>query len=135
MFEGSHEKARVRPSPLPTQPSETGYLPVASRMKLSIKCPSLWSGFFPDRPRVSRGLDACTQMSRLKHYGYCAVGIIVGLSLAGVAYHIVSLVGIAISGAETVQELHVGWFPIRVLVALRVASLSGARVYGLCSRK
>lgn len=96
----------------------------------------IWT--FPKRPTLPIGESHSrtnVAMSQLKRVGYCAVGIIVGLILAGVAYHIVSLIGIAMSGAETVQELHVGWFPIRVMIAFRVASLSGAWVYGLCSRE
>ena len=92
----------------------------------------------PNRLRVSSSLDRSSVnsgVSRLKRFGYCAVGIIVGLTLAGVGYYLTSLVGVAVSGAETVEELHEGWVPIRVLVALRVAMFSGSWVYGLCSGK
>ena len=74
-------------------------------------------------------------MSSLKRCGHSAVGIIVGLSLAGAAYYGVALFGVAISGAETVGDLHIGWLPIRTLVALRVGTVSGGWVHGLVSRK
>lgn len=74
-------------------------------------------------------------MSRMKRFGHSAIGIVVGLGLAGVAYYMVSFIGVAVSGAETVGELPIGWFPIRALVAFRVASVSGGWVYGHISRK
>ena len=83
---------------------------------------------FPNRP-------SSFEVSELTSFGNCAVGIIVGLSSAGVAFHVVSIIGIAISSADTVGELHIGWFPIRVLVALRMATASSGWAYGMLSRK
>ena len=74
-------------------------------------------------------------MLKLKRFSYGVVGIIVGLSLASAAYHIVSLIGVVVSSAETVGDLHASWFPIRVLVALGVAKVCGGWVYGLLLRR
>ena len=60
-----------------------------------------------------------------------AVAIAVGLGLAAGAYQSVALIGVAISSAESVGELSVGWFPIRALVAYRVARLGAGWVCGL----
>ena len=67
-------------------------------------------------------------MSGFKQFGYFSLGIIVGLGLAGVAYPIVSLIGVAVSGAETLGDLHVGWFPVKAWVSFRVATTSGSWV-------
>ena len=67
----------------------------------------------------------------LKRLGLFAMGIGVGLGLAAGAYQSVALIGVAISSAESVGELSVGWFPIRVLVAYRVAGLGAGWVYRL----
>ena len=60
-----------------------------------------------------------------------AVAIAVGLGLAAGAYQSVALIGVAISSAESVGELGVGWYPIRLLVAYRVARLGAGWVYRL----
>ena len=67
----------------------------------------------------------------LKRLGLFAVGIGVGLGLAVGAYQSVALIGVALSSAESVGELRVGWFPIRVLVAYGVARLGAGGVYRL----
>jgi len=67
----------------------------------------------------------------LKRLGFFTLGIVVGLSLAGVAYQTMALIGVTVSGAETVSDLPVGWFPIRALVAYRVAGMTGGWVYKL----
>lgn len=66
-----------------------------------------------------------------KRFAFCAMSIVVGLGMAGVAYQTVSLFGVAVSGAETVDDLNVGWFPIRMLVAISVARVSGGWLYRL----
>ena len=53
----------------------------------------------------------------------------VGVTFAGAAYQMVGLIGLVISGAETVGNLHVGWFPLRALVAIQVAKATGGWVY------
>ena len=65
-----------------------------------------------------------------KRLGLFAVGIAVGLGLAAGAYQCVALIGVAVSSAESVGELGIGWFAIRALVAYRVARLGAGWVYG-----
>ena len=67
----------------------------------------------------------------LKRLGLFAAGIGVGLGLAAGAYQSVALIAVAISSAESVGELSIGWFPIRALVAYRVARLGAGWVYRL----
>ena len=67
----------------------------------------------------------------LKRLGLFAVGIGVGLGLAAGSYQSVAMIGVAISSAESVGELGVGWYPIRLLVAYRVARLGAGWVYRL----
>lgn len=74
-------------------------------------------------------------MPQVKHLGFFTLGIIAGLGLAVVTYHTVGLVGVIVSSAETVADLHIGWFPIRALVAYRAARLGGGWVYALYSRR
>ena len=71
----------------------------------------------------------------VKRIGFCILGIVVGLTLAAIAYHFVSMLAITVSSAQTASDLHLGWFPVRVFVALQIARLSGALVYGLRLRK
>ncbi len=81
------------------------------------------------------GIWIFPQRFLLKRLGFFTLGIVVGLSLAGVAYQTVALIGVTISGAETVSDLHAGWFPIKALVAYRVARITAGRVYELGFRK
>ena len=74
-------------------------------------------------------------MPQLKRFGYSAVGILVGLSLAGVAYHMVPLIGVLVSSAETVDDLQVAWFPVRIWAAMIVARLSGSWAYERLSQR
>ena len=71
----------------------------------------------------------------MKGFGYIAVGTVVGLGLAGIAYHTVAMIGVAVSDAETVGDLNVVWFPIRMLVAISAARVSGCWVYRLRLQK
>ena len=81
----------------------------------------------------SRGI--LSAKSPLKHLCFFALGIAVGFTLAGAAYQLVGLIGVVMSGAETLDDLHVGWFPLRALVAIQVARASGGWVYRLRSRQ
>ncbi len=74
-------------------------------------------------------------MPQLKSFGYRAVGILVGLSSAGVAYHVVPLIGVLVFGAETVDDLQVAWFPVRIWTAMIVARLSGSWAHELLLRR
>jgi hypothetical protein len=74
-------------------------------------------------------------MSQLKRSGYCAFGIMVGLSSASVAYQVLPSIGVLISPAETVDDLQVVWFPVRIWATLIVARVSGAWAYGLLLRR
>ena len=65
-------------------------------------------------------------MPQLKRFGFSAVGILVGLSSASVAYHLVPLIWVIVSSAETVDDLQVAWFPVRIWAAMIVARLSGS---------
>ena len=71
----------------------------------------------------------------LRHLGFFALGIAVGFTLAGAAYQMVGLIGVVISGTETLGDLPLGWFPIRALVAYRVAREGAGWVYGRGFRK
>jgi len=73
-------------------------------------------------------------MPQLKPSACSAVGIMVGLSSAGIAYHVVPLIGVVVSSAESVDDLQVAWFPVRIWAALIVARLSGGWTYGLLRR-
>ena len=81
----------------------------------------------------SRGI--LSAKSPLKHLCFLALGIAVGVTFAGAAYQMVGLIGVVISGAETVGDLHVGWFPLRALFAIQVARASGGWVYRLRLRQ
>jgi len=72
---------------------------------------------------------------QLKRFGYFAIGILVGLSSAGVAYHVVPLIGVAVSSAETVDDLQVEWLLGRIWMALKVARVSSTWAYGLLLRR
>ena len=74
-------------------------------------------------------------ISYLKRFGYRAAGITVGLSSAAVAYHGVPLIGVLVSSAETVDDLQVAWFLVRIWVALIVARSSSGWAYGLLLRR
>ena len=84
---------------------------------------------------MRRGFSNSMGKDYFKHLGFCAVSIVVGLGLAGIAYQIVSLIGVAVSDAETVGDLNLGWFPIRMLVAASVAKVIGGWLYRLRLRK
>ena len=74
-------------------------------------------------------------MPQLRRFGHPAIGIIVGLSSAGVAYQVVPLIGVLVSSAETVDDLQVAWFPVRIWAALIVARLSSGWTYELLLRR
>ena len=78
-------------------------------------------------------LDAL--MAQLKPIGYSAFGIMVGLGSASLTYHVVPLIGVLVSPAETVDDLQVAWFPVRIWASLIVARVSGAWAYGLLLRR
>ena len=63
-------------------------------------------------------------MINLKRFGYRATGIMIGLSAAGLAYHFLGVVGVALSDADTIRELHMGWFPLRIFAAVNAARIS-----------
>ena len=84
---------------------------------------------------IRRGLSNFMSKVSFKRFGFCAAGILVGLGLASIAYQVVSLIAVAVSSAETVGDLHVGWFLIRMLVAVSVAKVSGGWLCGLRLRK
>ena len=62
----------------------------------------------------------------MKRFRCSAIGIIVGLGSAVIAYHVLPLVGVVVSSAETVDDLQVAWFPVRIWAAMIVARLSGS---------
>ena len=71
-------------------------------------------------------------LKRFRHY---AIGILVGLGSASIAYHVVPLIGVVVSSAETVDDLQVAWFLARIWAALIVARLSGGWAYELPLRR
>ena len=71
----------------------------------------------------------------MKRIGFCILGIVVGLTIAAIAYHVVSMLAITVSSAETASDIHLGWFLVRIFLALQIARLSGALVCGLRVRK
>ena len=91
------------------------------------------------RIQASRASTYCrgilSEKSPLKHLCLLGLGIAAGFTLAGAVYQIVGLIGVVISGAETLGDLHLGWFPIRALVAYRVARVGAGWVYGIGFRR
>ena len=70
-------------------------------------------------------------MSDLKRIGYGAIGLIVGLGSAIAAYQAVGLLGVTLSDAKELGDLHVAWFPLRAFAAIGVARFSASWVPGL----
>ena len=81
------------------------------------------------------GFGNWTRTDSFKLFAFRLVGMVVGLGSASIAYQTVALIGVAVSNAETVGDLNVVWFPIRMLVAVSAARVSGGWVYGLRLRK
>ena len=73
-------------------------------------------------------------MAHLKRFGYRAIGITIGLVAAGLAYQLLGVVGVAVSNADTVRELHLGWFPLRAFAAITAARLSTGCVFSLSQK-
>ena len=73
-------------------------------------------------------------MINLKRFGYRATGIMIGLCAAGLAYHFVAVAGVAISDADTIRELHMGWFPLRLFAAVSAARFSVGCVFSLSQK-
>jgi len=73
-------------------------------------------------------------MINLKQFGYRATGIMIGLSAAGLAYHFLGVVGVALSNADTIRELHVGWFPLRAFAAINAARFSVGCVFSVSQK-
>lgn len=92
----------------------------------------MWT--IPKRADVLRRIGSLNLVVRvlpLKRFRCSAIGIIVGLGSAVIAYHVVPLVGVVVSGAETVDALQVAWFPARIWAAIIVARLSGSWAHEL----
>ena len=51
-------------------------------------------------------------MSDLKRFGYGAIGLMVGLDSAVASYQAVGLLGVTVSDANDLGDLHVAWFPL-----------------------
>ena len=73
-------------------------------------------------------------MVNLKQLGYRATGIMIGLGAAGLAYHLMGVVGVALSNADTIRELHVAWFPLRAFAAINAARFSVGCVFSLIQK-
>ena len=58
----------------------------------------------------------------------------IGLSAAGLAYYFMAVLGVAVSTADTISELHIGWFPLRLFAAVSAARFSVGCVFSV-SRK
>lgn len=106
--------------------------PGASHIKLGRTI--LLAQLFYQNRISTHGLELL-ERTRLIRLGYFALGISAGLGLGSVSFYLVPLIGVAVSSAETVDELHGIWFPVRVLFALRVAPVSGGWIYGMLVRK
>jgi hypothetical protein len=65
-------------------------------------------------------------MSDLKRFGYGAVGLIIGLGSAVAAYQAAGLLGVAVSDATELGDLHVAWFPFRAFAAISAARFSAS---------
>ena len=70
-------------------------------------------------------------MSDLKRFGYGAIGLMVGLGSAVAAYQAVGLLGVTVSDANDLGDLHVAWFLLRAFAAIGVARFSASWVPGL----
>lgn len=73
-------------------------------------------------------------MINLKRLGYRATGVAIGLGAAGLAYHLLGVVGVAVSNADTIRELHVGWFPFRLFAAINAARFGSGCVFSLSQK-
>ena len=70
-------------------------------------------------------------MSDLKRFGYGAIGLMVDLGSAVAAYQAVGLLGVTVSDANDLGDLHVAWFPLRAFAAIGVARFSASWAPGL----
>ena len=70
-------------------------------------------------------------MSDTKRFGYGAIGLILGLGSAVAAYQAVGLLGVTLSDANEMGDLHVAWFPLRAFDAICAARFSASWVPGL----
>ena len=70
-------------------------------------------------------------MSDLKRFGYGAIGLMVGLGSAVAAYQAVGLLGVTVSDAHDLGDLHVDWFPLRAFAVIGVARFSASWAPGL----
>ncbi len=96
----------------------------------------MWT--IPKRADVLRRIGSLNLVVRvlpLKRFRCSAIGIIVGLGSAVIAYHVVPLIGVVVSSAETVDDLQVAWFPVRIWVALIIARLSAGWMHELLVRR
>ncbi len=72
-------------------------------------------------------------MANVKRFGYWTTGIIFGLAAAGLAYHFLGVVGVAVSNADNIRDLHVAWFPLRAIAAISAARFTTGRM--ICLRE
>ena len=70
-------------------------------------------------------------MSDLKRFGYGAIGLMVGLGSAVAAYQAVGLLGVTVSDANDLGDLHVAWSLLRAFAAIAVVRFSASWVPGL----
>ena len=70
-------------------------------------------------------------MSDMKRFGYGAIGLILGLGSAVAAYQAVGLLGVTLSDANEIGDLHVAWLPLRAFAAISAARFSAGWVPGL----
>gem|GEM_PF-2026622 len=60
--------------------------------------------------------------------------IMIGLSAAALAYYFVAVLGVAVSNADTISELHIGWFPLMLFAAVNAARFSVGCVFRLSQK-
>jgi lipopolysaccharide export LptBFGC system permease protein LptF len=70
-------------------------------------------------------------MANLKRCRFRAAAAIVVLGSAAAAYQLLGIVGVAVSGADDIGNLHAGWFPLRFFAAISAARISAGWVFAL----
>jgi len=75
-----------------------------------------------------------SRSSSARAWIYAIIGIVLGLFAGALANIIVSAIGVAASGADTIGDLPAGWTFLRLLAAVGVTVLGGVLGYRMGSR-
>jgi len=70
-------------------------------------------------------------MVDLKRLGYRGAAAAVVLGSAAATFQLLGMVGVAVSGADDIGNLHLAWFPLRAFAAISAARISTGWVFAL----